>query len=55
MTLLLLLGTGCALKPLNTLSSMEDFRKMKPALDLEKIAQKKTLSLREAQSAALEA
>ena len=54
MILLLLLSAGCVLKPLNTLSCMEDFRKMNSALDLEKISRKKTLSLREAQSAALQ-
>ena len=52
--LLLLLGCGCALKPLNTLSSMEDFRKMQPALELKKLDRQKTLTLFEAQAAALQ-
>jgi outer membrane protein TolC len=52
--LLLLSSTGCAMKPLNMLRSMDDFRKMRPALDLEKLAQKKTLSLFEVQAAALQ-
>ena len=51
---MLLFCSGCALKPLNTFSSMEDFRKTKPVLDLEKLAEKKTLSLFDAQSMALQ-
>ena len=53
-SMVLLLGCGCALQPLNTLSSMEDFRKIQPALDLKKLSSKKTLSLFDAQSAALQ-
>ena len=52
--LLLILIPGCALKPLNRFESMEDYRQIKPALDLQKLAQKKTLSLLDAQSAALQ-
>lgn len=51
---LLICGVGCTLKPLNTLSSMADFRKTRPALDLKKLTGKKTLSLFDAQSAALQ-
>ncbi len=54
MLLLLILIPGCALKPLNRFESMEDYRQIKPALDLQKLAQKKTLSLLDAQSAALQ-
>ena len=42
--LLWLLISGCTLQHPNTLSSMADFRKIKPALDLQKLAGKKTLS-----------
>ena len=51
---LLLLLAGCTLKPQNTFSSMEDFKKIKSALNLQKLAEKKTLSLAAAQSAALQ-
>lgn len=51
---MLLLSCGCALKPLSTLSSMEDFRKMQPCFDLKKMNSQKTLTLSEAQSAALQ-
>lgn len=54
MLLLLLFSGGCAVKPLNTLSSMEDFSRVKAALDLRKIAEKNTLSLAGAQAAALQ-
>ena len=50
----LLLNCGCALNQLNTLNSIADFRKMKPALELKTLAGKKTLSLLEAQTAALQ-
>ena len=52
--LLAIFSFGCSLKVENTLSSMQDYRKLQPALNLEKLAQKKTLSLFEAQSAALQ-
>lgn len=51
---LLLICTGCALKPQNTFSTMEDFKKIKTSWNLEKLAAKKTLSLFDAQSAALQ-
>jgi len=52
--ILLMLTAGCIMKPLNEFRNMEDFRKTQPALYLEKLAQKKTLSLSEAQAAALQ-
>ena len=52
--LFLLLNCGCAFNRLNTLNSMADFRKMKPALELKALAAQKTLSLFEAQTAALQ-
>ena len=52
--IILLSGCGCALKPLNTLSNMEDFRKMQLAYDLKKLHGIKTLTLFEAQAAALQ-
>ena len=52
--LLLLFCAGCSLKPQNTFSSMEDFRKIQPALDLKKLSEKKLLSLADAQTAALQ-
>ena len=51
---LLLTAAGCSLKPENMLNSMEDFRKITPALNLQKLAEKKTLSLTDAQTAALQ-
>ena len=50
----MLLSNGCTLKPLNTLANMEDFRKLHHALDLKKLAKQKTLTLFEAQKAALQ-
>ena len=52
--LLLIAGAGCIMKSPDTFSSMEDFRKTRPALDLKKLAEKKTLSLHDAQAAALQ-
>ena len=51
---LLLLCVGCALKPSNTLETMDDFRQLQAAVDWQNVAQKKTLSLQEAQAIALQ-
>lgn len=52
--LLLILGGGCSLRPQNMLENMADFRKAQTAFDWGQFAKKKTLSLAEAQAAALQ-
>ncbi len=54
LALLLLAVCGCALKPQNMLHSMDDFRKIKSTAILEKLAEKTSLSLLDAQTAALQ-